>query len=314
MRVVYFGSGDFAAPALRWLVNSRHEVLAVVSQPDRPAGRGKTLHSTPTAQRAEAEGLTILKCENVNAVEVVERLAGLGADVGVVASFGQKLLEPVRTAFGLGCINLHASLLPKFRGASPISAAILAGESKTGVTVFRLVDKMDAGPMLLKRETAIGATENAGELHDRLAGVACDAVGAALELLEADPGCPGEAQDESRISYAKKLKKSDGYLKFAEPAERLALLVRAMWPWPATRCRFVPVGGGRPTEMSVITASAVPGDAIEAPGTITPVLTVATGRGTLEIHSVQPAGCRPMSWQEFVNGRHVKAGDRVEGI
>ncbi|MBI4581183.1 MAG: methionyl-tRNA formyltransferase [Planctomycetes bacterium] len=314
MRVVYFGSGDFAAPALRWLVNSRHEVPLVVTQPDRPAGRGKTLHSTPVAQRAVAEGLTVLRCEHVNAPEVVERIRSLNAGLGVVAAFGQKLLEPLRRAFPLGCINLHASLLPKFRGASPIAGAILAGEKRTGVTVLRLVDRMDAGPILLKRETAIGPMETAGELHDRLAGIACDALGAALDLLERDPGYGGEPQDELQASHARKFKKSDGHLRFGEPAEQLALRVRAMHPWPGARCRFVPAENGKAVELILAAATAVPITVPDPPGTITPVMTVATGQGTLEIHSVRPAGSREMSWQEFVSGRHVRPGDRLESV
>lgn len=314
MRVVYFGSGDFAVPTLRWLVNSRHELPLVVTQPDRPAGRGKTLQPTPVAVRAAAEEVETLQCENVNAPEVVERLAALKADIGVVAAFGQKLLEPLRSAFPASCINLHASLLPRFRGAAPIHAAILTGESKTGVTVFRLVDRMDAGPVLLTRETMIGATETAGELHDRLAGICCDAIGATLDLLETQPDYPGEPQDESQATYAKKLKKSDGVLDFAQPAERLALLVRAMWPWPGARCRYVPAKDGKPTDLTVITATALPQSVQDKPGTISPVLTVATGEGALEIHSVQPAGSRAMSWQEFVNGRRVRPGDRMEKL
>jgi len=314
MRVIYFGSGDFAVPSLRWLKNSRHEVLLVVTQPDRPAGRGKVLQPTPTAERAEVEGLPVLKFENVNAPEVVEQLAVLQADIGVVAAFGQKILEPVRSVFRLGCINLHGSLLPKFRGASPIVGAILAGERKTGVTVFRLVDRMDAGPILLKRETMIGPTETAGELHDRLASVACDAIGSALDLLERDPTA-GEPQDESQASVAKKLKKVDGYLRFDESAEQLALRVRALWPWPATRCRFVPADAAkRPVEISLVVASAVPVVVKDPPGTILPTLTVATGQGALEIYSVQPAGSKLMSWQEFVNGRRVQPGDRLEPV
>lgn len=315
MRVVYFGSGDFAVPTLRWLVNSRHELLKVVSQPDRPAGRGKAMQPTPVSERAAVEGLQAIRFEDVNRPEVVAEFAKLNADIAVVAAFGQKLLEPLRSAFRLGCINLHASLLPKFRGAAPINAAILAGESRTGVTVFRLVDRMDAGPILLTRQTMIGATETAGELHDRLAGVCCDAIGAALDLLEKDPGFQGEPQEESQATYARKLKKSDGYLDFAEPAERLALLVRAMWPWPGARCRFVPAAGsGKPVEMTVVSATAVPASASGAPGTLTPLLTAATGRSTLELHSVQPAGSRPMTWQEFVNGRRAQPGDRLERI
>lgn len=331
MRVVYFGSGDFAVPTLRWLVNSPHEMPLVVTQPDRPAGRGKALQPTPVGARAEIEGVETLKPPDVNAAEVVERLRGFEADVGVVAAFGQKLGEPLRSAFREGCINLHASLLPRFRGASPISAAVLAGESRTGVSVFRLVDRMDAGPVLLTRQTAIGATETAAELHDRLAGICCDAIGATLDLLEREPGTPGEPQDEAQVSYAKKLKKSDGFLRFEEPAERLALLVRAMWSWPGARCRYVPSDGrAKPVDLTLVTATAVPTvlptvvptvlptmvptAAADSPGTITDILTVATGSGMLEVHAVQPAGGREMSWQAFVNGRHVRPGDRLESI
>lgn len=314
MRVVYFGSGDFAVPTLRWLVNSPHALPLVVTQPDRPAGRGKALQPTPVASRAAEDGVETLKCENANTPEIIARLAGLKADIAVVAAFGQKLLEPLRSVFPLGCINLHASLLPRFRGAAPIQAAILAGEKKTGVTVFRLVDRMDAGPILLKRETMIGATEVAGELHDRLAGICCDAIGAALDLLGRQPDYAGEPQDEAQATIARKLKKSDGDLDFRLPAERLALLVRAMYPWPGARCRYVPSQAGKPVELTVITATALPVSSAGAPGTLTPVLTAATGQGALEIHSVQPAGSRPMSWQEFANGRRVQPGDRLERI
>lgn len=317
MRVVYFGSGDFAVPALRWLVNSPHALPLVVTQPDRPAGRGKTVQPTPVAERATVEGVEVLRCEDVNRPEIIARIAALKADVGVVAAFGQKLLGPLREVFPAGCINLHGSLLPKFRGASPIAAAILAGEKRTGVTVFRLVDRMDAGPMLLKRETMIASTETAGELHDRLARICCDAIGVALKLLEADPHCPGEPQDESQATYARKLKKSDGYLCFDKPAEEVSLLIRAMTPWPGARCRFVPAvskPGDVGVEITLTNASAVPNPLSLEPGAITPVLTVAAGQGGLELHSVQPAGKREMSWQDFVNGRRVQPGDRLMSL
>ncbi len=315
MRVVYFGSGDFAVPPLRALVNSRHEVLLVVTQPDRPAGRGKVLQPTPTAEQAEEDGLPLLKCEDVNAPAVVEQLISLKADIGVVAAFGQKMSEPVRSAFTEGCINLHASLLPKHRGASPISAAILAGDTLTGVSVFRLVDRMDAGPVLLTRQTSILSTETTGELHDRLSRVGCDAVKAAMDLLEKNPQIPGEPQDDTQTTYAKKLKKCDGFLQFTRPAEELARLVRAMSPWPGARCRYVPAApDGKAVELTLLAATSVPTGVSAAPGTIAPMMTVATGEGTLEIQGVQPAGGRAMSWQEFVNGRHVQAGDRLESL
>src|SRR5690606_30435820 len=142
-----------------------------------------------------------------------------------------------------GCVNLHASLLPKYRGAGPIQAAMLAGEEITGVTVFRLVDRMDAGPILVQRQTAIGPTETAEELEGRLARIGCDAIDATLSLLEKNLHAPGEPQDDAQATRAPKLTKADGYLRFDEPAERIALRCRAMWPWPGGRCRYVSADG-----------------------------------------------------------------------
>ncbi|HPD28868.1 MAG TPA: methionyl-tRNA formyltransferase [Phycisphaerae bacterium] len=313
MRVVYFGSGEFAVPALRWLAHSPHEIAAVVTQPDRPAGRGKKQTATPVGGMAESLGLPVYKTEDTNEAGFVEQIRSLGADLGIVAAFGQKLHAPLRSAFAGECINIHSSLLPKYRGAAPINWAILKGEPKTGVSVFRLVDRLDAGPVLIRRETMIGSTETAAELHDRLAGIACDALGATLKLLEQDLHHPGEPQDESLATQAPKLTKADGMLRFDEPAEQIALRCRAMWSWPGARCLYRNADG-RTEEIIIATASAIPAQASEPPGTITSLLTVATRQGTLEIHGLKPAGKRVMSWQDFVNGRHVKPGDRLEAV
>jgi methionyl-tRNA formyltransferase len=288
-------------------------VALVVTQPDRPAGRGKKLMPTPVADRAIQEALPLERCPDVNAPEFVERLRNLNADLGIVIAFGQKILEPARLTFRSQCVNLHASLLPKFRGASPITAAMLAGETRTGVSVFRLVDRMDAGPILVQRQTMIAPSETAEELESRLAGVGCDAIGATMKLHEADPFPPGEPQDESLASRAPKLSKADGYLHFDQTAEQIALRCRAMWSWPGGRCRYV-AADGRSEEVTLVQVTPVPVVAGLPPGAITPVLTVATGQGCLEIYSLQPAGKRAMSWQDFVNGRHVKTGDRFEPI
>lgn len=313
MRVVFFGSGDFAVPSLRWLVNSPHEVAAVVTQPDRPAGRGKKLMPTPVADRAQTEGLTAIRCENVNDPAFVERLRGFQADLGIVIDFGQKVLEPARSAFRARCVNLHGSLLPKYRGAAPIAHAILNGEELTGVTVFRLVDRMDAGPILVRRETMIGPDETADDLHARLSRIGCDAIDATLQLLEAEPDTPGEEQDERQATRAPKLAKSDGYLRFDEPASAVVRRCRAMWSWPGARCRYASAGG-RIDDVTIERATAVPATVKLPPGTITDVLTVATGAGAIEIHTLKPAGKRLMSWQDFVNGRRVRAGERMEEV
>lgn len=313
MRLVFFGSGEFAVPSLRWLINSHHEIALVVSQPDRPAGRGKQLMPTPVAELALEHKLPLERVEDVNQPEFVETIRRLRAHLGIVIAFGQKILAPLRQTFPSECVNLHASLLPKFRGAAPIHAAVLAGESKTGVSVFRLVDRMDAGPVLIRRETMIGPYETSGELHERLSRVGCDAIDATLRLFAEEVLPPGEPQDETLASKAPKLKKSHGFLRFDVPAEEVARRCRAMWPWPGARCLYIPAEGKR-EEIAVAGASGVPGACPLPPGTITDVLTVATSDGTLELHSVQPAGKRVMGWPEFVNGRHVRPGDRMEPI
>ena len=313
MRVVFFGAGDFGAPALRWLANSKHEVVGVVTQPDRPAGRGKKLHPTPIADRALLEGFDLFKCENVNKGSFIDTVRMLDADIGVVADFGQKMSPELCSVFPSECINLHASLLPAYRGASPIAYAILQGESRTGVTVFRLTEQMDTGPILLTRQTAIGPYETQDELHSRLSGVACDALDAALRLHEDDRLPPGQPQDESLASYAPKLRKADGHLHFDVPAEKIALRCRAMWPWPGGRCRFVSTAG-KSVDVTICAATASPVSADVTPGMVTDILTVAAGDGTLEIHSIQPAGKKAMAWKDFVNGRHIQAGDRFESL
>lgn len=313
MRVVFFGSGDFAVPSLRWLVNSPHEVALVVTQPDRPAGRGKKLLPTPVALQAEREGLPVERCEDVNAPAFAGRLDSLAADLGVVIAFGQKILEPARRFFPSQCVNLHASLLPKYRGAAPIQRAMLAGEKSTGVSVFRLVDRMDAGPVLVRRSTMIAPTETADELEYRLARIGCDAIDATMRLHEAERLPPGEPQDDAQATRAAKLTKSDGYLCLDQSAEQIALHCRAMWSWPGGRCRYVSAEG-RSEEVTLVTVMPIPTAATVPPGTITSVLTMAAGQGCLEIHSLQPAGKRAMSWQDFVNGRHVRPGDRFESL
>lgn len=330
MRLVFFGSGEFAVPGFRKLLNLPHEVVQVVTQPDRPAGRGKKVVATPVALQAQEEGLPVVRCADVNEPAFVEQMRALDADLGVVIAFGQKLGEPLRKAFRGECVNVHGSLLPKYRGAAPVHWAILRGETKTGVTVFRMVDPMDAGPILVQRETQIGPEETCGELHDRLARIGCDAIEATLRLFEQDPFPPGTPQDDAQATRAPKLKKHDGYLRFEEPAEQIARHCRAMTPWPGARCRFVPAIG-EPVEVTLLHVTAVPAgpnggrasrppqaggqDMHPAPpGVLTNVLTVATGEGTLEIHGLQPAGKRAMNWQDFVNGRHVRPGDRFETL
>ncbi len=319
MRVLFFGSSEFAIPTFRSILNDGHQIVAAVTMPDKVRGRGSRTTPTPVKKLALESGVPVLTPDDVNAPDCIERINSLGADVGYVAAYGRKFGPQLLGAFPAGMINLHASRLPALRGAGPIQRAIINGLDETGVTVFRLVDKMDAGPILSMRRTAIGPDETADELHDRLAGIGCDAVRPVLGRLATEPDWPGEPQDESAATYAPKLKKTDGLIRFDASADRLACRIRGLWSWPGASCRFVSADGAR--DEIVILARAVPYEGRSAPiedsdqlGRITEVLSVRTADGDLAILELKPANGKRMSWQDFVNGRRVVPGDRFVSI
>lgn len=314
MRILFFGSGEFAIPTLRSIAEDGHEIVAVVTQPDRPRGRGKELSPTPVKSAAIDRRLSVLATDDVNSAEMTAQLKSLGADLAYVAAFGQKIGRELLGAFPVGIVNLHASLLPALRGAAPINWAIINGDGETGVTVFRLVEKMDAGPILVQRRTVIGDVETADELHDRLARIGCDAVRATLELLAAQPDTSGTPQDPSKATIAPKLSKNDGHITFDQPAVKLADRILGLWSWPGATCRYVSADGRRDEIVTLARARPYEGQKMPAgaddAGRITEVLSVRTADGELEILEIKPAGGRLMPWQDFVNGRHVAPGDR----
>ena len=301
MRVVYFGSGAFGVPTLRALAE-RHEVLAVVTQPDRPAGRGKGLSPTPIAADTESRlpGVPVLKPERVNEADVRDRIRALDADAWVVIAFGQKLGR--RLLEDRFAINLHASLLPRWRGAAPINAAMVAGDTETGNSVITLAEEMDAGLVLGQSRRAIEPRYTAGELHDLLAEdgpelmlrVLGQHVGGALEA---------EAQDESRVTLASKMSKADGWIDFAQSAEACRARVHGLTPWPGVGFEL----GDTVLKLRRVAAeagngSAEPGAVLDADGLI------ACGEGALRLLEVQPAGKKPMAFSAFANGREIAIG------
>ncbi len=315
MKVVLFASGEFSLPTFQWLVYQGHEIPLVITQPPRPAGRGKKLAATPISVVARARGLIVEEPENVNEAGVIAFLRRQEAQLGLVIAYGQKLGAEVLSTFPAGCINLHASLLPKYRGAAPINWAILQGEEKSGCTVFRLVERMDAGPVLSSRWTWIKPEEIAGELHDRLAAIGVDAVDAALSQF-ADGRIPeGTPQDESNATRAPKLDKKAGYVRFDQPAAAVARHICGMTPWPGAMSRFHSLDGRWEfVSLSRARAAEHPRKASEAPGTLDPRLYAATSEGYLELLEVKPASGRLMSWRDYVNGRHVHPGDRFAPV
>lgn len=307
MRLVFLGSGEFAVPTLRWLTTSAHEVPLVVTQPARESGRGRRVTPTPVAQCAKQLQLPLLEVENVNDPAVVSQLWSLEARVGLVIAFGQFLGDGVMSAFPCGCVNLHASLLPKYRGAAPIQWAVAAGERETGVTVFRIVKRMDAGPILAQASTPIGTEETAGELHDRLAELGVGVVDQTLAQLSTD-NPTGRNQVESQVSLARKLVKRDGFVDFGKNVEEILRHVRAMTPWPGAVARFEGVDG-RWENVALLRVRAASGPRGEV-GVIDHRFLVGAKDGFIEIVELKPSSGRAMSWADYRNGRRVSPGDR----
>ncbi len=307
MRVFYFGSGAFSAPSLRAIAASRHDIVGIFTQPARPAGRGGKVRPTPIADAAAELGLPVIECEDVNSDEAMSQLQAARPDVICVADFGQVIGLRVLDFPPCGTFNLHASLLPQLRGAAPINWAIIRGFKTTGVTTFRVIRKMDAGPIYLRHAVEIGPNETADELRDRLADIGAKVVCDTLDLLAAG-NAPCCEQNESEVTLAPRLRKSDGLLDFAADAKSLHNLIRGTWPWPGAHAVFRR-SDGRCYDVTIAAASIAPGEAIGYPGCLDGELFVSTGKGRLCIEQIKPAGKKLMAWLDFVNGYRANEGD-----
>jgi methionyl-tRNA formyltransferase len=309
LRIIFAGSGEFGLPTLDALLTSGQEIVQVVSQPDRPAGRGRAMTPTPVSQRAADAGLPLLTTNDINREMLPD------ADVMVVIAFGQKIADVVVGRPRLGSLNLHASRLPRYRGAAPINWAIIRGEATTGNSVIRLAQRMDAGAVLAQSELPIGELETAGELHDRLA--ADGAVLIASVLTSLSRGTAREIeQDESQATVAPKLARDDARLDFAGPAVELARRVRGLYPWPGCRVRVCDAEGGEVGRLRLVRARAVADDEGPRwiPGEIMTSGVVQTGDGALEIVECQPEGKRPMPLADYRRGHRWHAGLRLESV
>ncbi len=306
MKLVFLGSGEFGLPTLQRLAG-RHEIAAVVTQPDRPAGRQRKLTPTPIASWAQASGLRLFKEENVNTEAFVGMIRELQPDASVVIAFGQKLGEPLVAALGGLAVNLHASLLPKFRGAAPINWAILAGEKQTGVSVISLAQRMDAGVVYATASTPIDPLETAGELHDRLSVMGPDVIEKVLsDFIHGQ--LQGQPQDESLASRAAKFSKADGYVDFRATADEVRRRVHGLTPWPGVQMTWVQKDQ-RLQPLSILRVAAEPGRFDGEPGVILEHQRVAVADGSVRLLEVQVPGSRAMTIEEFIRGRPMRPGE-----
>jgi methionyl-tRNA formyltransferase len=307
LRIAYAGTPDFAVPALDAVCADGHLIVAVYTQPDRPAGRGQAVTASPVKRRALELGLRVEQPATLRTPEAAEQLRGLGLDLMVVAAYGLILPPAVLEASRLGCWNIHASLLPRWRGAAPIQRAILAGDAGTGITIMRMDAGLDTGPMLLARPVPIGAREHAGALHDRLATLGAAALVEAIREWLAG-GIVEAPQPADGATYAHKIRKEEALIDWSAPAAAIDRQVRAFDPWPVAETRW----DGRQlrvwsAEPLTYPGSAGPGKVVEAAGGR---IVVAAGEGALGITRMQLAGRRPVTAAEFLNA-HELAGARL---
>ena len=313
MRLIFLGSGEFGLPTLERL-NADHQVLAVVSQPDRPAGRKQQLTPTPIAGWAAQRGLPVFKVENANDPAFVAQMAALKPEASIVIAFGQKLSPSLIDALGPLVVNLHASLLPKYRGAAPINWAMIRGEKETGVSVIGLAQRMDAGLIYAQAATPIGATETAGELHDRLAALGPAVIERTLVDFAAGT-LRGQAQDDSLATKAPKLSKADATVSFDLPADQVASRVHGLTPWPGVSVRWFRAGEGNEQPLFLRRVRALADQATSAaPGTVLPGGRVACRDGVIELLEVQTPGGRVLPFADFERGHRMAPGDRLTGL
>jgi len=312
MRVIFMGTGEIGVPSFRCLLET-HEVVAVVTQPDKPVGRKQELHASAIKQVALAHGIPVLQPAKLRAPESVAELVALRADVIVVMAYGQILPRAVLDAGRLACLNLHASILPRYRGAAPIQAAMEAGDATTGVTVMHMAEGLDTGDNLLIRETPILRRDTGGSLHDRLAFVAADALAAALPMVEAGTA-PRIPQDDSEATHAAKLTRENGVIDWNSPARGIERHIRAMNPWPAAHTSLANPNGS--SQLKIFSAI-VHRHTIGRPGQVLRAdqrgLLVGAGEGAVLLREVQLEGKRRMNAGEFLRGNPVPPGTLLGG-
>ena len=314
MKIIYLGSGEFGIECLNALERSGHSLQFIVTQPPHPAGRGRKPNPTPAAHWATTHSIPFVETDNVNTPRMIEKIADYKPDLIVVIAFGQKIGNELIDLPSKGAINVHASLLPKYRGAAPINWAIINGETKTGISIITLAEKMDAGSILAQSQTDIVPDETAGQLHDKLAQMAAPLLLKTIEQI-ADGSIIYTEQDHSKATVAPKLKKSDGFIDFNESADALARKIRGFWPWPGASATYLSKKTNKSIRITI--AMAEVGEVREPPlhaptlppGILDENLNVICGTDALKIKKIKPAGSPLMDFKDFTNGRQTQPGD-----
>jgi methionyl-tRNA formyltransferase len=309
LRIVFFGTPDFAVPTLEALHRSRHQVVAVVTQPDRARGRGHHAQASPVKQLSERLGLAVLQPQRLRDEAFRDAFRSLDADLGVVAAYGKILSDDVLAVPKRGLINVHASLLPRFRGAAPIHRAVMAGETMTGVTIMRVVKALDAGPMIAKSTRAIGDDETSADVEHDLARLGADLLVDAVDAL-AEGRASETPQNESEASYAHKIEKADGIIDWSRTAREIHNQIRGLHPWPHA---YSDLQG----ERTILLRSEVEGEEHQPrsePGTVVEArpdrFAVQAGGGVVRLLLLQREGRRPVAAREFLAGKRIEPGAR----
>ena len=308
MKIIYMGTPDFSVAPLEAILQAGHEVTAVVTQPDKQKGRGKEVQMTPVKECALSHGIPVLQPVKIKEPEAVAELKKYPADIFVVAAFGQLLTEEILNMPKFGCINIHASLLPAYRGAAPIQRVIINGEEKTGVTIQQMAKGLDTGDMLLKKEISIDPKETGGSLHDKLSAAGAELIVEALSKIEKGEVVP-EKQDDALSCYAKKLDKAMGLIDFDQSAVSIERLIRGLNPWPSAFTLY------KGKTLKIWEADVVPLEKKEEPGTVVFVakdfFDIATKEGALRVKSLQLEGKKKVAVKDFLLGYEIVCGMKL---
>ena len=310
MNIIFLGSGQFGIDCLNTLAKSRHKLSLIVTATAQPAGRGRKLTPTPVSIWAKENNLPILETDDANAPPSVEKIKAAKPDLILVIAFGQKIANTLTKLPPKGAINVHASLLPKYRGAAPVNWAIINGEKETGVSIITVAEKIDAGDIIAQAKTQIEPGENAAQLHDRLSSLAAPLLLETIDSIEAGKAVYAK-QDDSLATKAPKLKKTDGCIDFSEPAQILQRKILGLFPWPGASANYLSKKTGK-TELVIFADANVIQIANPEglpPGTLDKYSNIICGTDALKIAGIKPAGSSIMNFAAFVNGRQTKPGD-----